>query len=353
MKKLFFLLGGVVTLTACSEDVLNEIDKTNTYPNSNDSGSQYVPSTYTGSVGDGNYKSPWNVNSLITVGYAFDSYVANWDNIYVRVTPYIGLAYYDGDDDGTYNTPTGPFNLAAGNYPNLFAFNKEYGNYVQANPIVLGSPSLTDGAWYTHELYIQSKEDHCPLVNIPVGINYNLYAIGFDIIKNAAIQPALPLGGPTLASPPPAGTADEERLLSAYGKVFYYKVEYSYPYDPLNYHPEAYYVLSLEVDNISDPEWSDISDPSTGIQYQDVPFGSFLRFYDNGGGDSQEIVVDPTRFQNDAAGQVLSGNWFTTASGMRKITTMPNGFPLYYPPGSSTLQPIPGAEPRNVAIYFE
>lgn len=153
MKKLLFLLSGVITLTACSEDVFQEID------DSNDFEPQYTTNTYTGAVYDDNYKSPWNIDSLRSVHYSFDSNVVNWENIYVRVTPYIGLAYYDGDDDGIYNTPTGSFNLAAGNYPNLFALNKEYGNYVQANPIVLGSQMQTGiNGWYTHELTIQSKE---------------------------------------------------------------------------------------------------------------------------------------------------------------------------------------------------
>lgn len=276
------------------------------------------------------------------MSYSFDSNVVNWENIYVRVTPYIGLAYYDGADDGIYNTPTGSFNLAAGNYPNLFALNKEYGNYVQANPIVLGSPRQTGiNGWYTHELTIQSREYHCPLTNVPVGLNYNLYAIGFDIMNNSTIQPAAHLTGASVSPPPAAGTADEELLLGQYGKVFYYKVEYSYMGDPYNYHPDVYYVLSLEVANINDPEWTEIDDPSTSIQYQDVPFGSRLKFYDNSGVGSKEIVVDPTSFFNEAIGQVRSNSLFNTSSGFRKIYTLP-----YFPP-------FPGAEPRGISIYFD
>ena len=77
--------------------------------------------------------------------------------VYMWVTSYIGLAYYDGDNNGVYNAPTGSFNLASGAYPNLFTNGEEYGNYIQANPIVLASPMLTDG-WYTHELAIQSEK---------------------------------------------------------------------------------------------------------------------------------------------------------------------------------------------------
>ena len=63
--------------------------------------------------------------------------------VYVRITPYIGLAYFDGADDGTYNTPTGAFNLTSGAYPNLYTGSSEYGNYVQANPIVLANLQQT------------------------------------------------------------------------------------------------------------------------------------------------------------------------------------------------------------------
>ena len=63
--------------------------------------------------------------------------------VYVRITPYIGLAYFDGADDGTYHTPTGAFNLTSGAYPNLYSGSSEYGNYVQANPIVLANLQQT------------------------------------------------------------------------------------------------------------------------------------------------------------------------------------------------------------------
>lgn len=162
------LWGGVIALilTACTTDsVFDDIDGQNA-----ETGSNYETNTYTGGPGGGAYKSPWNIDSLRLVGYNFDSNVANWDGVYVRITPYIGLAYYDGANDGVYNTPIGSFNLTGGGYPNLFPNGEEYGNYIQANPIVLASQMLTGvGGWYTHELTIQSREDHCPLINIPIG----------------------------------------------------------------------------------------------------------------------------------------------------------------------------------------
>lgn len=172
-------------------------------------------------------------------------------------------------------------------------------------------------------------------------------------MNNSIIQPAAHLTGARVSPPPAAGTADEELLLGQYGKVFYYKVEYSYTGDPYNYHPDVYYALSLEVANINDPEWTAIQDPLTASTYQDIPFESDLHFYDNGGNGSKEIVVDPTSFYDEADGQVRSNSWFSTSSGPRKIFTRPAGYPLYYPPGISTLEPVPGAEPRGIAIYFD
>jgi len=78
------------------------------------------------------------------------------------ITPYIGLAYYDGADDGVYNTPTGVFNLWGGPYPNLsLPGESEYGKYIEANPIVLGI-----NAHCTHELSViadLTTTIHCPV----------------------------------------------------------------------------------------------------------------------------------------------------------------------------------------------
>ena len=341
MKKFLFLLGGIVTLTACSEDILQDIDET-----TEDPGVKYTTNSYTGS---GAYKSPWNIDSLRLVGYNFDSNVVNWDGVYVRITPYIGLAYYDGANDGVYNTPTGAFNLAGGAYPNLFPNGEEYGNYIEANPIVLASQMLTGvGGWYTHELFIQSREDHCPLINIPVGYNYNLYAIGFDVVNNSIIQPAAHIGA-TITPPPPAATPSEEMLLQHYGKVFYYKVEYGL--DPYTFNDDVYYTLALEADTETDiGEWDIVPEflINTSI-LKDRPFDADLKYHLV----SREIVVDKRIFSdNNPSSHILHDTWFATSTGDRKIQCFATGYPLYYPPGSSTLYPVPGAEPRSVAMYF-
>lgn len=285
MNKLVLLLG-LIILTACSGDfaTFDELENNNT----EGSGSNYQPLTVAGG-----YTSPW-FNNTIPVQYHLDSGAANQDGVVVRVTPYIGLAYYDGADDGVYNTPTNSFNIAGGAYPNLYANGREYGSYVQGNPIVLANTPN----WYTHELFIQSKEDHCPLINIPVTLNTNLYGIGFDIVNNDIIQPAAHIGA-TLTPPPPAGTLAEEDLLKQYGKVFYYKVEYG-P-DEFSFAPDdTYYVFALEADPQNDApgEWDVIPDPSSTSGFlEDTPFGGRLYYHIGGvsGPATNEIVVDKTQ----------------------------------------------------------
>lgn len=91
MKKVVFFMFAIGTLTACNEDVYQEADKLN----------GVVPGTDPKATGDtGNikpytsspngYESPWDIKSLNYVQYYFNYYLS-WDNIYVRVTPYIGL----------------------------------------------------------------------------------------------------------------------------------------------------------------------------------------------------------------------------------------------------------------------
>ena len=62
-------------------------------------------------VNDGLYKSPWNIDSLRLVEYQHISNLSS-KGVYVRITPYIGLAYYDGANDGVYKILGNNFNLS-------------------------------------------------------------------------------------------------------------------------------------------------------------------------------------------------------------------------------------------------
>lgn len=278
----------------------------------------------------GEYVSPWDIADInnIDVGYHFDSNSVNfswydWINsvyvqgLYVRVTPYLGLAYYDGANDGNYFF----HNLNNGNYPNLFANGEEYGNYVQGNPIVLASQSLTGiNGWYTHELFIVG-EYHCPTINVVPHLNMNIYGLRFDIVNNSTVQPASVLTGATVVPAPQAGTIDEEHLLTDYGKVFYYKIEYGT--DPYTfYDADVYYVLALEAKKTDDPViWPEIFDTASSSLLLDS-FSNRLRYNDA----SKEVVVRFEDFEDQSSINLnykLSTEEFTlnTDGSKRKIIT--------------------------------
>ena len=266
------------TLTACIEDVYQEADKLN----------GVVPGTDPKATGDtGNikpytsspngYKSPWDINSLNYVQYYFNCYLS-WDNIYVRVTPYIGLAYYDGADDGTYNTPAGAFNLAAGGYPSLYNNGLEAGNYIEANPIILGVNTYS-----THELAIMPNaafpNDHCQVQGADIN-PYNPEGVFFDLIDNHFVQPQVLVPGDAV-TPASSATPQERDLLAQFGKVFYYKIEIGD--GPSSYY-DTVYISAFEIDQL-------LLTPANNffnIGYTDQPFGGDLYFHTG----SNEIVVD-------------------------------------------------------------
>lgn len=197
------------------------------------------------------------------------------NGIAVRVTPYIGLAYWDGGDDGIYDTPGGVYNLASGMYPNLYNGGNEYGNYIPANPIVLNTWGA--GGPHTEELIIIGG-GHCPIFTAWT-YTYNPYTIFFDVMNNHVVQPSAH-AGPLTPPLPAAATFQEAQLLNQYGKVMYYKVEFGFNATP-NVFTETVYVLALEVDDVNTPDWSNLSITDT--------FGGDL-FYSTTG--SEEIVVD-------------------------------------------------------------
>jgi hypothetical protein len=226
------------------------------------------------------------------------------------------LAYYDGSNDGIYNNG-GFHNLSNGQYPTLFANGEEYGNYVQGNPIVLANQDLTGvGGWYTHELVI-TGEYHCPTINVVPHINMNIYGIMFDVINNDVVQPASILAGSTITPAPSPATPAEEHLLTEYGKVFYYKIEYGT--DPYTFYDDVYYVLALEAnDTHITSEWSEIVRASTSGQLTDS-FKASMYFHNT----TNEVVVNPADFFAQQDNYKRSGVAFDISDGStRKIITM-------------------------------
>ena len=90
-------------------------------------------------------------------------------------------------------------------------------------------------------------------------------------------------------------------------------------------------------------EWDIVPIASGGTgALQDLPFNAPLYYHDKGGNGSREIVVNKEIFHsNDPNSHVLHDTWFSTSTGTRKIQGAATGYPLYYPPGSSTLYPVP------------
>lgn len=178
---------------------------------------------------------------------------------------------------------------------------------MQGNPIVLVQNNQYP--YSTHELHIFSATDHCPMVNVNIGYNFNLESIRFDVMNNDIVQPITYLGYP-LATPPTAGTQLEQDLLQYFGKVMYYKVEFGS--DPYTF-TEEYFVLALEAEVSLDPaEWDNIGiTDSFGLQL----------YAHNGPGGSRELVVDAESVSS--AGFQRSGRSFlTTNYGWRTIETM-------------------------------
>lgn len=279
-------MGGIVILVACSDDFSqvndsnqpNEVIFDDDFKNYNKAGSSYDIKTIIGS-----YNSAWDVNNIRTIRHYYGCTSLATYGSYVRVTPYIGLAYYDGADDGTYNTPAGVFNINSGAFPNLYAGGKEYGNYIAANPFILGT-----NAYSLHELAIRENGgaftpgvgDHCQVNNADV-FGYNPEGIFFDLQNNHVIQPLALAAGTTVTPPTGSATNAETNLLAQYGKVMYYKIEFSPNADVTNF-IERRYVLALEATAAEDlSAWNTMS-------ITDTPFGGDL-YYAVGTG---EIIVD-------------------------------------------------------------
>src|SRR5690554_2204308 len=314
MKSKILALAGFFALAACSEDVYQDIDKHNEVleqsgVGSDDSGN-IAPFTFV--PGPGGYESPWMFGSAISLNYWSFSDLSNY-GFYLRVTPYIGLAYYDGADDGTYVTPTGSYNLAAGGYPNLYSSGSEYGNYIAAAPYVINGQWTTGAS--TQELSVQGG-GHCPVMAATTW-TFNPHGIFFDVQNNNVILPTTVTPLPGVVVPPvPSATTPEAALLRDYGKIMYYKIEFGH--DPVIF-TETVYAICLQVTNFSDPSWDVTTLIATdflgGELYHNIV--------------SREIVVDAPQLYSTNSnvqrpgmpffppgfGQREINNWYDTAKG--------------------------------------
>ena len=198
----------------------------------------------------------------------------------MRITPYIGLAYYDGNEDNWFTdistTPPTPIaNLANGNYPHLFASGKEAGNMIIGEPFEM----LGDGTPGENEAAVGGATDYLPLDFSTFGLGYNPKHKRFNIMPTGA-------------------TMDEYALLAEYGKVFYYYVELVDKVTNVTVFSTEMQLENEPLDVQNDPLWRYLypgTTPSADIHYYESVAGTGTQWNgpNNTAGaecDSREIV---------------------------------------------------------------
>src|SRR5690606_14872928 len=127
MKKNFLLLASIFALAACSEDVYQEIDQQNEEadmmapPTFNESWSGHYagPGDFSTPTG---YYSPWDIWERPNMNVPY-SIINNMPGLTMTARAYIGLAYFDGTDDGIFTDPKTPgfaVNMGGMSYSNLY-----------------------------------------------------------------------------------------------------------------------------------------------------------------------------------------------------------------------------------------
>src|SRR5690606_19550222 len=263
MKKILFLLGGVIFLTACSEDVIQNTDLESV----KDSSSTVKPFT-----NEDGCPTPWDFGPAPgnQVEYVFTNQTGDLGSpslLTLRATPYVGLAYFDGDNtDGQYLTHAGYTPLTTGMYPHLYAGNNEIGNFIPAAPIIVDGTGIP--SYYSSvRLQIQGTNGfhHCPVTP--------------NVLSNATQNPAA-----VYFNLPGAGTPvtpQEIQLLEQYGKVFFYYCE---AIDPATNAVVWSNYLMLDCD---DTKWTDTTVTAN------VPVAGSSLFYNT---VSAEVVLPNTTF---------------------------------------------------------
>src|SRR5690606_23606580 len=167
-----------VFLTSCSEDALQEVAEQNTNPestyaansfNENEGGNTHGDTNNTGLIWRGDdYYSPWDIwfrrhiygDGTLQPNYIISN-IFNNEKEFIRsryrleVFSYVGLAYFDGVNDGIYTdlaALTLQYDLASGNYLNLYANGNEVGNLVRTDVPFIVQPN--------ESVRIEDREKH-------------------------------------------------------------------------------------------------------------------------------------------------------------------------------------------------
>lgn len=293
-------MGGVIglTLTACTTDsVYDDINEQNNEmvapPSFNDLDSgQYGPNPGYNNWGI-DYISPWdvwfrksNVNGHIDLQPSYLFTNGNMEDVTpynITVFAYAGLAYFDGDNDGTYrdpyialNDPTNPTGFVAqidnGTYPNLYANNQEVGNLIKT-VVPINVPAYPTP---NSSFRIEDKIHHLPTNNVITPTAIPKYS-----------NPNFNFGTTTT-------TANERSLLARYGKIFFYEVQV------FNKTTGALVLSTFMHPKISTlpsgQPWEKIEDPVGTPLLAQTPMGNFDMYFLNANlpGGTYWIISNPS-----------------------------------------------------------
>lgn len=284
-----------------------------------EAGSQYQTNSFDdsnpGDLGTGgianlatNYFSPWDLGWNRPAQYRDlqPSYVIsngdeddNYSPYRLEVHAWIGLAYFDGTNDGVFNDHfTGnAFTLSVANYPNLFANGEEVGNLVKATIMTPFRPQ--EGA------RIEDRVHHLPMRYVP-GTSLGTAAVP----RYTNTTPPWPFG---LWSPgfEHGGTLQpqEELLLRDYGKVFFYEVDV---FEDATNAFVGTYILHPEIQTLPDgpaKNWHEVPNVAGTAQLQgNLPFGSFnLHYYTNN--PTNSLPHQPTQYSNSLGSSVACNSY--------------------------------------------
>jgi hypothetical protein len=281
MKKLLFLLGGVISLTACSDEVFNDVENESINENHpigansfNDNDSGYIdPATGVKAPGK-EYFSPWDIwyrdefrkqpvylfwNGNAEGGGEPDLAYSPYE---LHITPYVGLAYFDGSNDGIYTDLNTSLvtNFLTGNYPNLYdnnnplGFPQEVGALIKADPIKINP---------LESLRFEHDSEHLPSTGLSFMGGPQIPTTGF-MFTNGQVNGL------------------EETLLREFGKVFFYGVEV---YENGNLIDSFVMHPNVETLHTGLPHWKPAEDVVAGQQmvgYDPATGGTVdLHYYEN------------------------------------------------------------------------
>lgn len=249
-------------------------------------GSQYQTNSFDdnnpgGWIGGGlsqlatNYFSPWDLgwnrapqyrDLQPSYGISNGDEDGNFSPYRLVVHAWIGLAYFDGDNDGVFTDhfTNNTFAIGGGGYPTLFANGEEVGNLVKTTIMHPFEPQ--------ESARIEDRIDHLPM---PLGSSP----------RYPNTSPPWAFGDWKDGFTPTVNLMQQERdLLRDYGKVFFYEVDV---FEAATNAFVGTYILHPEIQTLpqgQNKNWHEVPNAfGTGQLQGSLPFGSFnLHYYTNG-----------------------------------------------------------------------